>query len=88
MRNILEQCLLFNLQNTIKNQSRNLPAVAHCHKKIILVHFWDFFSTIAVNVSVIPSKGGHRTAAHMFPFKNKCVCVRTRLCNRELLREE
>lgn len=44
MKNVLEQCLLFNLQNTIKNQGGNLPAVAQCHKKMlfILVCFWRF----------------------------------------------
>lgn len=45
----------------MKNQGGNLPTVAHCHKKMlfILVCFWIifFFSTVAVNVSVIPCKG-------------------------------
>lgn len=61
MRNILENgSLLFDLQNTINKQDVNLPTIANCHWKKTLFCFalgFFFFFTVAVNFSVILSKG-------------------------------
>lgn len=77
MRNILEQCLLFNLQNIIKCQGGNLPTVAHCHKKMlfILVCFWvGFFSYCSCKCFCnSKQREGHRTTAHMICSEQVCL---------------